>query len=242
MKPIMKSELTLVLSGLLVAATLRAADQQAGPEARLREAVRSSMLQLRDAQNQLAALQSTQAETEQKNKTLTAQVESLSKQGAADRESAAKTIAALNSKTATQEAEIAKLRDNLDKWEAACKKAADVARAKEADRAKLAAEAVVLKDKVADRETQNIELFKLGNEILKRYERFVLGEVLVAREPFTGIARVRLKELVQDYQDKLADQRSKETAVAAPSPTPAGKPGQSVKPSQTNPPGKNKQA
>jgi hypothetical protein len=73
----------------------------------------------------------------------------------------------------------------------------------------LASESIVLKRKLDDRDRKNFELFKLGNEILKRYEKFGLGDALAAREPFTGITRVKLQNLVQDYQDKLADQRVK---------------------------------
>ena len=63
--------------------------------------------------------------------------------------------------------------------------------------------------KVDDREAKNYELFKLANEILTRYEKFGLGEALTAREPFTGLTRVKLENLVQDYQDTLSQQRSK---------------------------------
>ncbi len=80
---------------------------------------------------------------------------------------------------------------------------------KEGDSAKLANDVVLLKRQVADRETKNLALFKLGNEILTRYEKFGLGEALLAREPFTGITRTKLETLVQDYSDKLADQRIK---------------------------------
>jgi hypothetical protein len=52
-------------------------------------------------------------------------------------------------------------------------------------------------------------LFKTANEILTRYEKFALGEALLAKEPFTGIARVKLESQVQDYQDKIADERVK---------------------------------
>ena len=75
---------------------------------------------------------------------------------------------------------------------------------------KLAGESIVLKRKLEDRERKNAELFKLGNEILTRYEKFGLGDALAAREPFTGLARVKLENLVQDYQDKIADQKVKQ--------------------------------
>jgi hypothetical protein len=66
-----------------------------------------------------------------------------------------------------------------------------------------------LKNRGDDLRRRNNELFKLGNEILSRYEHFGLGTALTAREPFTGITKVKLQSLVQDYQDKLAEQKVK---------------------------------
>ena len=37
----------------------------------------------------------------------------------------------------------------------------------------------------------------------------VSGEALTAREPFVGVTRVKFENLIQDYQDKLADQKIK---------------------------------
>ena len=53
----------------------------------------------------------------------------------------------------------------------------------------------MLRRKVDDREAKNYELFKLANEILTRYEKFGLGEALTAREPFTGLTRVKRENL-----------------------------------------------
>ncbi len=77
------------------------------------------------------------------------------------------------------------------------------------DCAKLAADNLSLTRRAEDRETKNLELFRLGNEILKRYEQFTLGQVMLAKEPFIGLSRTKLENLVQDYQDKIADQRAK---------------------------------
>ena len=60
---------------------------------------------------------------------------------------------------------------------------------------------------IDDREAKNLALYNLGNEILTRYEKYGLGEALAAKEPFTGVTRVKLQELVQDYRDKISDQR-----------------------------------
>jgi hypothetical protein len=76
----------------------------------------------------------------------------------------------------------------------------------ETARARLAAQVPVLRQLVADREAKNIALYKLGDDILTRYERFGLGDALGAKEPFIGVSRVKLENLVQDYKDKLRDQ------------------------------------
>ena len=185
------------------------AADQASPETRLRELLRTTLLQLRAAENDKAALQAAQAESAAKVKELTEQVEALTKQSAADKDAADKAITDLKAKVADQDTELSQLKDALEKWKEGYAKAADIANAKEAERAKLASQVILLNRTVADRETKNVELFRIGNEILKRYERFGLGDALLAREPFVGIAKVKLENQVQGYQDKLLDQRIK---------------------------------
>jgi hypothetical protein len=185
------------------------AADQANPETRLRELLRTTLLQLRAAENDKAALQAAQAESAAKVKELTEQVEALTKQSAADKDAANKAIADLKAKVTDQDTELSQLKDALEKWKEGYAKAADIANTKEAERAKLASQVILLNRTVADRETKNAELFRIGNEILKRYERFGLGDALLAREPFVGIAKVKLENQVQGYQDKLLDQRIK---------------------------------
>lgn len=226
----------LAVSVVLIALTqpgTNAADQPASAETRLREMLRTTMLQLRAAENERAALQAAQAESAAKEKALTEQVEALTKQSAADKDAADKAITDLKAKVADQDTEIAQLKDALEKWKQGYAKAADIANAKEAERAKLASQVILLDRKVADRETKNAEMFRIANEILRRYERFGLGDALLAREPFVGIARVKLENQVQDYQDKLLDQKIK------PGQPPAGPPSSSQpssSPTPSNPP------
>ena len=95
----------------------------------------------------------------------------------------------------------------LAAWEKDDKEYVQLAKAKEEARAQLAAQVIVLQRTIDDRETKNLALYTLGNEILTRYEKFSLGDALGAKEPFTGLSRVKLQELVQDYKDKISDQR-----------------------------------
>jgi chromosome segregation ATPase len=196
-----------IAAGLLLAltggTTVRAADA-GSPEARMRETLRNTMLQLRNSETERANLQAAQAENEQKLKALGTQVEALTKQAAEDK----KDIDGLNSKLADRDTALANLRVALEKSQSDFKQAADLARTKEAERAKLAGENILLQRRVDDLETKNLTLFKVGNEILTRYEKFGLGTAIAAREPFVGLTRVKLENLVQGYADKLADSRS----------------------------------
>jgi hypothetical protein len=197
-----------ILFTLAATDLLRAADAN-NPEARLRELLRNTMLQLRTAETERASLQNAQAENEKQKKVLSDQVEALSQQLKTDKETADKTIVDLNAKSSQQEADIGQLKEALAKWKESQKQAVDLAAAKETQRAKLAADNILLQRRVDDYHTKNLALFKVGNEVLDRYEKFGLGDALTAREPFVGLTKVKFQNLVQDYQDKLSDQKIK---------------------------------
>ncbi len=203
---------TLAALGLLTLPALRAAEA-AAPDARLRDNLRNTTIQLRDTQTQLATLQAAaqaaKDESDAKIKLLTKQVEELIKNAKADKDKADKEHAALKATNTAQADELARTSDELAKSKATGEAAAALAASKESERARLEAANAVLQKTLADREAQNIALFKTGNEILTRYEKFTLGEALAAKEPFVGTTRVRLENLVQGYQDKLLDQRAK---------------------------------
>jgi hypothetical protein len=214
--------LTLVFSS----GGLQAADQANSAEERLRGMLRSTMLQLRDAQNQAATLQSAQAEDEKQKKALSDRVDELTKQSAADKDAATKTIADLNAKVTDQTSMITQFKDALEKWKQAYNKAVEVANTKEAQRAKFESQAILLQRRVEDDESKNLALYSLGKEVLNRYEKFGLGTAITAREPFVGTTKVKLENLVQDYSDKLMDQTIKPGAAPVParpaaSPSPA---------------------
>lgn len=224
--------LRILLPGLLTtvfsSGLLQAADQANTVEERLRGQLRSTMLQLRDAQNQAATLQSAQAEDEKQKKALTDRVDELTKQAASDKDAATKTIADLNAKVTDQTTLINQMKDALDKWKEAYNKAVEVATTKEAQRAKFESQAILLQRRVENDENKNLALYQLGKEVLNRYEKFGLGTAITSREPFVGITKVKLENLVQDYSDKLMDQTVKPGAAPAPE-RPAASPSQTTK-------------
>jgi hypothetical protein len=204
-------------------------------ESRLRDALRNTMLQLRDAQGQIATLQASQAQSDKDNadlKTkvdaLNAQIASLTKQSADDKAASDKVAADLKAQNADQATQIGKLNDALAAWQKDDKQYVQLSKDKEAARAQLAAQVILMQRVIDDRETKNLALYNLGNEILTRYEKYGLGEALAAKEPFTGLTRVKLQELVQDYRDKVADQRVTPGQIP-PAPAVPGKPGPAEK-------------
>lgn len=204
--------LLLLLSLMLVPAS--AQDDSGALEQRLRESLKSIAVRLRTAETDRANLQVAQAQSEV---TIQQQVEEIAalkeklaavtKQAASDQDAARKSIDTLTAKVELGQTENLRLKAESTKWQQGFNKAAAVARAKEAERASSSSKALLLERKVAERERQNRELFLTGSEILDRYKNFGLGKALLAREPFTATTKVRLQELVQDYADKLEDNR-----------------------------------
>lgn len=176
---------------------------------RMREQLRTVMIQQQKTEADRAALQAANLELEDKQKALDAKFKALAKQSNADKEEADKAIAELKAKVAEQEREQARLQESLANWKKGHQDVTEAARKIEAQRAELAARVILLDRKVADHQRKNDELFKIGNEVLSKYEGFGLGTAIAAREPFTRNMRVKLETLVQDYSDKLVDNKIK---------------------------------
>ena len=200
--------LLFLLTGLLQAA------EDPDPTVKIREQLRAVTLQLRSAQTDSANAQAAAAAADQKSKDLAAKIADLEKnnatlikQAATDKAAAAASIATLEAKTAARDKTLADYQEALAKWKAGYEKAAAVANTKEDQRAKLAAEAIVLKRTVADRERKNISHFNTAGEIFDRYRDYSLGKAITAREPFIGTTRVKIENQVQGYHDRILDQR-----------------------------------
>jgi hypothetical protein len=227
----MKPTFLLFAASLLLAATspthLSAQEEdQAAIEAKLRESLRGSMLQLRNTEAERARLdaelQALKVQSERQIKELTAKLGESLKRADEDKALAEKTIADQGKKLEAEQARTAAFAASLEKWKASYYQITDIARAKEAERLRLLDKSLRLEHTVADRERSNLELYKTGQEILDRYENFAFGKALLAREPFTGLAKVRLEEQVQDYKDQLTDGMVKEGDPISPeTPAPA---------------------
>lgn len=204
-----------LLAGLLgfAASASAAEDPAAAAEARLRENLRATTLQLRTAQNDLGSAQSARDALAAEKKTLEADLEKLRKQLAADRAETDKAIAALKAAAAEQSAELAATRAELAKTRESLAKVVDYAKKTETERNDLSSRLTQSETRADDYHSRNVALYKLGNEILERYAKFSLGDALGAREPFIGTSRVKLENLIQDYDDRLRAQRAPAAAT-----------------------------
>jgi predicted RNase H-like nuclease (RuvC/YqgF family) len=201
-----RSYFTPIFAALLtIAFTLHsgAAEPSGGGDVALRDRLRALTQQLRSVEAEQAGLQSAKTALAEENKALTAQVEQLRKNAVEDKKVWDKKVSDLDIRLGEKETELAQFKEAVERWKTGYEKASELARTVDAQRAKLVADNLELQRMVAERERKNIALFFTGNEILTRYEQFSLGNALGAKEPFVGSTRVKLENLVQDYQDKL---------------------------------------
>ena len=196
---------TALLLLLLAAVTVRAADED--PTEKFRQALRDTMLKLRDAQNQLATAQAAQYAAEAKSAELEEKTKSLAKELADERNTSTNLISGLKKTLAERDAKLADQDATLAKWKTSYEQIAKLAAKREGQRQKLDAEKLALERKVQDQQFKNIEMYKAATEILDRYESFGLGDAILAREPFTAAWRTKFQNLVQDLADQLTDAR-----------------------------------
>lgn len=56
-------------------------------------------------------------------------------------------------------------------------------------------------------EDKNLQLYQTGRELMVRFEQKSCGEIMAQKEPFTGIKRVEIENLLEEYRDKLDGQK-----------------------------------
>ena len=198
--------LRAVLFAFALAAPLHAAEENT-VESKLRDALRDTMLKLRDAQGQIATAQAAQIAAEDKIKELTTKTESLNKQLMAERTTSTNMIAELNTKLEERGTVITSLQAKVEKWKKSYAELTAFAAHKESERAKLEDKSIKLERQVANQQVKNLEMYKAGMDTLSRYEKFGLGDAILAREPFIGTTKVKFENLIQDQADKLTDAR-----------------------------------
>ena len=193
--------LTVLVSLILAVLAPMAAHAQSDTD-RLREALRSATAQLRAAEDQRATLQAKQVEAERQRDLLQKQIDGYKGQVKDAEQAYQKAVDDFNQRLAQRD-------DALEKWKAAYEDAANVARAKDAERAKFESEATALKASNQSCEAKNVQLAKVGADMLKRLNSSTLLDFFAAHEQVIGLGRVQLQNMLQDYQDKIQEQKVK---------------------------------
>lgn len=160
---------------------------------RLRDALRSATTQLRQLEDQRAALQAEKAASKSLIDAAKAEAASIQKQ---HREA----VEEFNKRLTERD-------ETLEKWRSAYEEAATVARTKDAERAKFESQANTYKASAKSCANMNSKMYKAGNELLHEYKAITIGDQIVAREPVIGQRRVDIQNKIQDTSDKFLDQR-----------------------------------
>lgn len=194
----------ILLSACLAAAGRHEAFADAATEAALRAALQSSTAQIASLEDQVANLQASQAPEVATIEALRAQLQTLQGKGGgtestADKAKSDKALAALNQQLAAREAALAKSQSAYQTAQTAAENAA-------AENTALKAQLGTVNAGLASCQTKNTRLYNLSNQILDAYShKDDLFGSIANREPFTGIKRVQLENIVQHDQNTIDD-------------------------------------
>lgn len=203
------SKACILAAGIAVIAVQAHADPQTN-EDRLRDALRQSVMEMRAAQDQAAQAQADLAKAQADRTALQGQLDAANARLA---ETVGKPVArpadldALQAQLRAMQAQGQNLQQQNARLQGSYQNAAELARAKDEEgrraAAGLKAEAAALQTCKAT----NGKLIGVAEQILHLYESQGFRSVLLkSYEPIIGTERVRLENMVQDYDDKIHDQ------------------------------------
>ena len=191
---------SLIAQGFAAALAVSAAHAQQPSETdRLRDALRSAIAQTRSLEDQRNALNARVTEAERKVQTLQTELDAAKAEAKKADKDQRQAVADFNARLEERNAA-------LEKWKDAYGEAATVARAKDAERAKFEAESKDFQARNQNCTERNQRLVKVGRELLGRYRDVHFSDRLLAREPATGIKRVDVQNVLQDYGDRILDE------------------------------------
>jgi chromosome segregation ATPase len=191
--------LFLIIASAVVLSAPARADSEAD---RLRDALRSTTGQLRTLEDQRAALQARATTAEQERDRLRKQTEVLRAQVKEAEQAYRQAVKDFNERIGERD-------ESLEKWKSAYGEAASVARAKDADRAKFEAEATTFKASTKACEAKNVQLAKIAGDVVRQYEAMDPFEKVLDHDPVIGFKRVEHQNAVQDFRDKIIEQKAK---------------------------------
>jgi colicin import membrane protein len=186
----------------VVSATAPALAQTPSLESRIREQLRQSRAEVQDLQAQQARWQAEKAQLEKERDQARQEADATHSQPARVAPSAAQERALAEERHRREEAEatVARMRAEAD---AVARASQDAAAEKK--RTAVALEAARAQVDVCT--ARNLQMYRVGQEVIAAYEQIGMGDVLAARQPFAARARARLDNAAQAFGDRLYEQR-----------------------------------
>jgi chromosome segregation ATPase len=169
---------------------------------RLREALRSAIAQTRALEDQRTALQAQLAEANRDKTAMKAEADAARAEVRKIEDEHREAVDEFNQRLADRD-------QTLDKWKTAYEEAANVARAKDAERAKFEGEANTYKASTKSCVAKNDMLVKAGRDLVERYRSVTMDTGIAAYERMFQMRRVELQNELQDAHDRFLDQKVK---------------------------------
>ena len=177
--------------------------EQTEVEAKLREALRNTMLQVRDAQAKTAEMEgvvvASQAETEKLKKELASARDELVE----ERNIAANQATELRAELTARDDKILGLEAQVAQWQKDYSALIQQARKMQTEAGQAKARNTVLERAVAEQQVKNVEMKQAADEILDRYSKHSMGATILAREPFISVNRAKLQTIMQDLETRV---------------------------------------
>jgi len=196
----------LLAASILLGFTLVPAHADDSAEQRLRDALKQSVAQMRQAQDAAGAAQAQVAQLQAELATAKSQLDAANAKlsgGTAKPEA----VKALQDQLSAAASENAQLRQSLQQFQGRVGQAQDFARQREAEAQTAQAGLVANTKALQTCKTANTKLIGVSEQVLNLWrDKSFLWMLRKSYEPLVGAAKVDLENLVQDYDDKIKDQ------------------------------------
>jgi len=174
-----------------------------GMEERLRTQLRSTTQQLQALQSQQAQASAAQVAAENQAKAAQAQIRQLTAELAKANGVAEQLAGQHDSLRSQAQAQAQASNEQIGKFKNAYEELLVMARGKEAERSRLAAQLAERDTQMQQCSVKNQQMYGVAKDILTAYEKIDVAEVMKIRQPFAGAARVKFEELAQGFGDAL---------------------------------------
>jgi septal ring factor EnvC (AmiA/AmiB activator) len=208
------------LGALASAAVLILAVAVAAPAAaqslddQLRAQLRTVMGELNDLQNNQATLETQKAAAEKERDELRTKLAAAQHAGGAA--SSGGEVDQLKSDNSQLTTALKQAQDDLARFKDAYAQVVADEQKVQAERDRALQDSANATGLLADCETKNIQLVKIGRDVLSAYAKVGVRDALERGEPFIGLKRVKMETIAQDYGDKVYEAKFDPHAVKKP--------------------------